>query len=159
MRYAPLLTSPGHLWASRISTWAPSHWKQRPPPRPAHHLWHTCKIPPSIEPSMSLSLTLGPFFSLEAEPVQGLQAYGVQTNTQQNWAYHLWMDFSFSFFISVSLLVLSFQHFCLTWARNWHMKVNRVWFLLSRSSLSSRRKQLWRQICAKYWNRCCNRRI
>lgn len=136
--YAPLLFSPGNLWASWMPTWAPSHRKQRPLPRPAHLPTVCSTHVRSLRPLHHQCLWA--LFSV-LKQVQDLQAYGVQTNTQQNSAYHLWMDFSFSFFISVSLLVLSFlQHFYLTWARNWHMKMNRVWFLLSRNSLSSRRK-------------------
>lgn len=160
MRYAPLLTSPGHLWASRISTWAPSHWKQRPPPRPAQLPTICGTRVRSLRPLNHRCLCRSPwalFSVLKLSQYRACRPMGCRpTPSKTELITSGWT--SASLFSSL-YLCLYFQHFCLTWARNWHMKVNRVWFLLSRSSLSSRRKQLWRQICAKYWNRCCNRRI
>ena len=57
----------------------PSAVPSKGPPGP-FLLW-TCKIPLSIKPLMSLSLTPGSFFSLEAGHMQGLQACRVQPNT------------------------------------------------------------------------------
>ena len=58
-------------------------------PHPARHLLpmdlaSDVKAPPSMKSLMSLLLTPGCFFGLEAEQVLGLQACGVQPNRALN---------------------------------------------------------------------------